>query len=49
MKINSLVTNWKAIGLPGLLLVGLAVLFESRREAVLARIKALTHELTQWE
>ena len=30
-------------------LVGLAVLFESRREAVLARIKAVTQELTQWE
>jgi hypothetical protein len=33
----------------GLLLVGLAVLFESRRETVLARIKAVTQELTQWE
>lgn len=33
----------------GLLLVALAVLFESRRETVLARIKAVTAELARWE
>ena len=33
----------------GLMLVGLAILFESRREIVMAQIKAMTDELAKWE